>query len=106
MEIYSIREPDLDKLVEIMAKMEELGGPVIKVVGIGSRYLALEGSHRLPAAHAFGFKPVPIILAREELIDVSEYDWFNEEDWPEKILPAGLVAERLFDTQKAVLYRF
>lgn len=49
---------DIDHLVKVIAEMQTLGAPVIRVVHVdGDLYQAIEGSHRLRAAAALGLTP-------------------------------------------------
>lgn len=48
---------DEQRLPKIMAEMEKLGAPTIKVIDNGDHYLALEGSNRLAAAQRLNKMP-------------------------------------------------
>jgi hypothetical protein len=90
--------------------MRVLGPPTIRVVDCGDHYQALEGSHRLAAAHTLGITPRLLIYAQDELIDISCYDWFDPANWAAGAdtpqYPAGEVAGELFSAHSAREYRF
>lgn len=49
-------------LGDVMDTMRHAGPPTIRCVWYGSRLLALEGSHRLHAAHCMGLVPRVVVL--------------------------------------------
>lgn len=102
--IYAIHAPDAEKLRSIIVEMQTLGAPTIEVVDCGDYYQALEGSHRLAAAHALGFEPLLAIHGQDEPIDITKYDWFEPDNWAETTYPAGDVAGELFSPHSAVAY--
>lgn len=104
--VYAIHAPDADKLGEVTNEMLTLGAPVIRVVDCGDYYMALEGSHRLAAAHALGLMPTLHILDQEDSVDISGYDWFDACNWAETEYLAGEVASELFCPRQAVAYSF
>lgn len=104
--IYAIHGTDEDKLQGVIAEMRTLGAPTIEVVDCGDHYQALEGSHRLAAAHALGLVPTLVIREQDEIIDITKYDWFDEANWAETSYPAGEVVGELFSPQQAVDYQF
>ena len=55
--IYALNHTTANHLAAVTAEMETLGAPTIRVVDCGDHYIALEGSHRLAAAHALGLEP-------------------------------------------------
>lgn len=57
---------DEKKLQAVIEEMKVLGAPVIHAIYDGEIYAALEGCHRLRAAHALGLTP--------EIIEVTETD--------------------------------
>ena len=67
-------EIDAKKLNEVMEEMKVLGRPRIDVVDTGEEYLALEGSHRLTAAHKLGIKPIYNIVDQNAIINPNKYD--------------------------------
>jgi hypothetical protein len=112
--VYAIHAPEADKLEQVKAEMVQLGAPTIEVVDCGDFYMALEGSHRLAAAHALGIEPELIVYEQSDLIDVSRYDWFEPNNWalwdgadecPLKY-EAGEVAGEVFSHRQAVPYSF
>lgn len=105
MMIYAIHSPQADKLSQIIEQMRALGAPKIEVVDCGDYYMALEGSHRLAAAAHLGLVPELQIRARDEMLDISGYDWYDAANWAETRYPAGDVAGELYSVQ-AVNYRF
>lgn len=104
--IYAIHDVDTDYLSNVIAEMQTMGAPKIEVVDCGDYYMALEGSHRLAAAHALGLVPTLIIHEQDDALDISRYDWFDACNWGETVYPAGEVAGELFSPQQAVAYSF
>ena len=52
-----------NRSVEVKRKMESLGAPVIYCIEISpDYYFALEGSHRVTAAHELGLIPTVIVV--------------------------------------------
>jgi hypothetical protein len=47
----------------VLDTMEHAGPPTIRAVRYGSDIIALEGSHRVAAAHALGLAPKIVVLA-------------------------------------------
>ena len=80
--------------------------PTIEVVDCGDYYMALEGSHRLAAAHALGLSPVLTIREQDDEIDVTGYDWYDAANWAGTTYPAGDIAGELFAPTQAVDYKF
>ncbi|MEM1149033.1 MAG: hypothetical protein AAGI03_00540 [Pseudomonadota bacterium] len=66
MMIYAIHAPEADKLEAIIAKMKKLGAPTIQVVDCGNYFMALEGSHRIAAAHSLGLEPELIVYEQDD----------------------------------------
>lgn len=104
--IYAIHAPFADKLEAVKAEMETLGAPTIRVVDCGDYYMALEGSHRLAAAHALGLEPTLIVFAQDDDLDITQFDWFDEANWFETTYKAGEVAGELFSPSQARDYTF
>lgn len=67
--IYTIHHTDPDKLASVIAEMRRLGSPAIRAYNAGDHYIALEGTHRIAAAHSLGL-PVGII----EMADDDDMD--------------------------------
>ena len=104
--IYAIHAPESKKLEQVKAQMAVLGVPAIRVVDCGDYFMALEGSHRLAAAHALGIEPELVIFEQDEIIDISGYDWYEHGCWAETNYAAGEVAGELFCAQQARSYMF
>ncbi|MBF6615549.1 MAG: hypothetical protein ITG07_02365 [Candidimonas sp.] len=73
--IYTIHAPDTEKLEQVIAEMRELGAPTIRVVDCGDFFMALEGSHRVPAAAELGITPTLVVLEQDDLVDADSLDW-------------------------------
>lgn len=101
--IYAINRPDADHLNAVTDEMLTLGAPTIRVVDCGDYYMALEGSHRLAAAHALGLVPELVILEQDEEIEPEDYDWCDDH---RDVVTAGEAAGELFCPRSAVDYRF
>lgn len=108
MMIYAIHRPDAGRLETVKAEMIELGAPTIRVVFDGDKYIALEGSHRLAAAHQLGIMPMLEVLEQDEEIDIWDFDWASAagSGTYDHISTAGEAAGGLFDIRDAVAYRF
>ena len=104
--IYAIHGPAAEKLETVKREMEALGAPIIRVVNCGDHYMALEGSHRLAAAHALGLEPQLVVFEQDEMLDITQFDWFDEANWFETIYQAGEVAGELFAPSQARNYSF
>jgi len=104
--IYTIHAADNDKLTQIIAEMQMLGTPTIKVVDCGDHYMALEGSHRIAAAHRLGLTPTLIVHEQDEMLEISGYDWYEPQNWADTTYPAGEVAGELYSPSQAVAYSF
>ena len=105
--IYAIHAPEPEHLEEVKEQMVLLGPPKIEVVDCGDYYMALDGSHRLAAAHALGIVPELVIWDPEDTIDVSLYDWFEWQAWDNQFVhEAGKVADYLYSPRDAVPYHF
>jgi hypothetical protein len=104
--IYAIHAPRADHLADVIATMRQSGAPTIEVVDCGDHYMALEGSHRLAAAHHLGLEPELIIREQDEIIDITRFDWFDACNWAETEYPAGEVAGEIFAPTQAVPYSF
>lgn len=103
--VYAIHAPTAEHLEEVKAEMAVRGAPTIQVVDCGDYYMALEGSHRLAAAHALGLEPSFVVFAQGDDLDITKFDWFDTTNWAETVYPAGEVAGELYSTQ-ACAYRF
>jgi len=104
--IYAIHAPRADHLEAVKADMAKLGAPTIRCVDCGDHLMALEGSHRLAAAHALGLTPEFVVLAQDDEINIAGEDWYDAANWGGDTYPAGEVAGELFSAQQAVPYTF
>jgi len=102
--IYAIHAPFAEKLATVKAEMEALGAPTIRVVDCGDHYMALEGSHRLAAAHALGLEPILTVIDQDDDLDITQFDWFDAANWFETTYKAGEVAGELFSPSQARAY--
>ena len=66
--ITAIHEIDESKLKDIMADMETLGAPTIRAAETCHGVIALEGCHRLEAAHRLGLTPEIEIMDEDDQI--------------------------------------
>lgn len=104
--VYAIHAPEAAKLADVVADMRRLGAPTIEVVDCGDHYMALEGSHRLAAAHALALIPNLTIRDQDDMLDVTAYDWFEAQNWDATGYKAGEVAGEVFAPAQAVDYSF
>lgn len=93
--ILALHAPEDEKLEAVKAEMQELGAPTIRVVDCGDFYLALEGSHRIAAAHALGLEPELEIFEQDEEITITDFDWYDSANWDAETYLAGEVAGEL-----------
>ena len=94
--IYTIHAPEAEKLEAVKAEMATLGVPTIRVVDCGDYYMALEGSHHVPAAHELGIEPELVVYDQNDDLDITVFDWFDAANWAQTTYPAGEVAGELF----------
>jgi len=106
MMIYTIHAPFPERLEEVKAEMLRLGAPKIRVVHCGDHYQALEGSHRIAAAHALGLKPELVVYEQDDEIDITQFDWFDPANWARTVYPAGEVAGDLYSWTASRDYSF
>jgi hypothetical protein len=104
--VYAINAAAEDHLEKVIAEMKVLGAPKIRVVDCGDYLMALEGSHRLAAAKILDLQPEFSVIDQDEMIDISEFDWFDSADFGETVVAAGEVAGWLFCPRSAVDYTF
>lgn len=64
-----------DHLENVIADMRVMGSPVIRVISIDGRYLALEGSHRLEAAHILQIAPTFVEIAEGDAVIDHDLDY-------------------------------
>lgn len=103
--VYAIHAPQPDHLADVIDQMTRMGAPEIKVVDCGDHYMALEGSHRLAAAAHLGLEPIWVVYGQDDVLDVRQYDWYDEANWADTAYTAGEVAGELYSVQ-AHAYRF
>lgn len=103
--IYTIHAPDAAKLEAVKAEMQELGAPTIRVVNCGDYFMALEGCHRIAAAHDLGIDPKLVIFEQDDDLDITVFDWFDRANWAGTVYQASEVAGELYSIQ-ARAYRF
>lgn len=65
---------DADHLAAVKAEMQVRGAPVIKAVSLDgdALYAALEGAHRIRAAHALGLTPVIDVIEWSDTATTDE----------------------------------
>jgi hypothetical protein len=63
-----------DEKLELMKALKLEGLPPVRVVDCRDYYMAIEGSHRLAAAAELRIAPNLIVLAEDELVDLSTTD--------------------------------
>jgi hypothetical protein len=97
--IYAIHAPDAEKLAAVIGEMRALGAPKIRVVDCGDHYMALEGSHRLAAACELDLTPELVVYEQDDVIDISNEDWYDAANWGGTSYAAGEVAGELYSTQ-------
>jgi hypothetical protein len=71
-------------LGKVVNEMRWLGAPIVRVVEWGGEFFALEGSHRLAAAHWLGLVPQLIVETPERAAEDDERFW----DRLKAVLPA------------------
>lgn len=87
------------KLEAVKAEMETLGAPVIKAVNCGDFFAALEGSHRLRAAHELGLIP-----------EIEEVE-YSETVTTDEVVPGSYddtwtIAQIVDDAHRSVMLQF
>jgi hypothetical protein len=74
--IFAKHEPYTDgHLGKVTAEMQEMGAPTIKVVEWRGDFYAVEGSHRLAAAHHLGLVPVLVVSVPDHVDQSDEEFW-------------------------------
>jgi hypothetical protein len=104
--IYAIHAPDPRHLTEVKAEMQRRGSPVLRVVDCGDHYMALEGSHRLAAAHCLDIAPTLIVYGQDDLIEIGDLDWFVRDQFAADRYSGGEIAAEIFSPHQAVPYSF
>lgn len=99
--VYAIHDIDADHLAKVTEAMRTQGAPTIRVVDCGDFLMALEGSHRLRAAHDLGITPKCSILAQDELVDLSTLD-IDTYNFSGEVYTAGEVAGELIGMHNPV----
>ncbi|HSX62243.1 MAG TPA: hypothetical protein VLF18_18830 [Tahibacter sp.] len=103
--VRALHEPDPTHLARVVAEMQQMGPPTIEAIDCGTYLAALEGSHRLAAAAQLGLMPTFVLRDQDEVIEVTEYAWFDEVFFPDPIYTGRQVVERL-QAVSAPVYRF
>lgn len=68
--IAAIHQSNTAQLASVMAEMEAMGAPTIRVAQVdGDLHYALEGVHRLEAAARLGLTPTVIVLDDDDEIE-------------------------------------
>lgn len=70
--IYAINAPINSHLDMVVAEMALLGAPVVRAVNCGDFWAAIEGSHRIAAAHKLGL-PVFVREVGEDTV-IEDHD--------------------------------
>lgn len=99
--LYAIHKTDESKVLAVMAEMETLGAPTIRVVDCGDNYQAIEGCHRIEAAARLGLALNLEILDADEMISAASLDLEDLRD----DATAGEIAEMVFDARQAAPYK-
>jgi hypothetical protein len=73
MTIYAPHQPIDEHLRLVMSQMQTLGAPQIRAWYSGDAWYAIEGSHRLAAAHELGLEPE--IIEVEYDAEISDHDF-------------------------------
>lgn len=73
--LYAIHAVDQAKLTGVVAEMQTLGSPTIRVVDCGDYYMALEGVHRIAAAAQLGVALDLYILEQDDMVAADSMDW-------------------------------
>lgn len=72
--VYAKHEPYEDgQLAEVLQEMRVLGAPTIRVIERDGLFFALEGSHRLAAAHELGIEPNLVVLTPDAGEDLETF---------------------------------
>ena len=72
--LYTVHDWDESHLAVVMADMERMGAPTIRVCDCGDHYVALEGVHRIEAASRLGIAPALDILLADDFVVASSID--------------------------------
>jgi hypothetical protein len=97
--VYAINEPIADHLEDVIAQMEKLGAPTLRMVNCGDFWAAIEGSHRLAAAERLGFSVNVVEVGYDD--EISDHDL---EDVP-PCCTAGEILDYMFRGTPAAAYR-
>lgn len=71
---------DSPKYLEVKAYMQQHGKPTIRVVDCGDYYGAIEGSHRLAAAHDLGCGVDVVIVSESQSVESDLQDVASNDD--------------------------
>jgi hypothetical protein len=98
--LYTLHQPDREKLEGVIEEVRERGAPSIRVVNCGDYCFALEGVHRLAACAALGIAPHFEWLEPSAPIDTDSLDWPHLT--PGNTYTAGELARPPFSTGCAI----
>jgi hypothetical protein len=90
--VHAPNGPERHHIVGVLAEMRERGAPVIRAWWNGDAWIALEGSHRLAAAHELGLTPEIVPMAEHERID---HDFEDLADFSVRAVVEYLTASNL-----------
>lgn len=77
MTIVTCNKIDAGHLAEVKAQMLTLGAPTIRAIWDGEIYWAVEGSHRLVAAHELALEPIVEHIDYSD--DVINVQWDDDD---------------------------
>ena len=72
--VLLLNETDIGVVVDVMLEMEKLGAPTIRANFDGETIYALEGSHRIVAAHNLGLTPNFVFVDFDAVIADHDID--------------------------------
>jgi hypothetical protein len=100
--IYAPHPPEEEKLEVVVKEMRDWGAPTLRAVRIGLEYFALEGSHRLAAAHKLGVIPILSMLRPEDTLP-TDLEVLAPNGSP---LPNNTVGDVVSHLSKITFYEF
>lgn len=75
--IIALNRPSKVHLAVVTEEMRVLGPPTLRALWTGDHWLAIEGSHRLAAAHKLGLAPIIKEVTSEEVVEHDVPDLNN-----------------------------
>ncbi len=72
--VHAPHRPSPNHLAEVIEEMRTLGAPRIRAWWNGDAWIALEGSHRLAAAHTLGLTPKIEAMDEDDEIEHDFHD--------------------------------